>query len=285
VTAAGSAYGMQSDDLRLPSPVAVRNWNSGRASTTVLLLHGATSSSRTWWQVAPQLNRLGYHVIAADLPGHGETPAGSRPLTPRAMAERLLGIAASPVDVLVGHSLGSLVAVEMLNQAPEVARALILDEPPGLHTVKWDTASDQLRTEQPLARRNPGLYAEELHRNLPVWQRNDCVIAAADLAACELEAVSDALAAISTGSSHTLLATLSLPTLIMLGPDSGGQYVFGGDYGSSLRGEERRLFIASIPRATTSILGIGHVLHRDAPEEWTSHATDFAHKVVGGPTA
>ncbi len=36
-----------------------------------LLVHGVTSSSRTWWRVAPALAGRGFRVLAVDLRGHG----------------------------------------------------------------------------------------------------------------------------------------------------------------------------------------------------------------------
>jgi pimeloyl-ACP methyl ester carboxylesterase len=261
----------------IPPHIAIRSWDATHRDKTVLLLHGATSSSRTWWRVAPSLSQLSYHVMAVDLPGHGETPTGQRPTTPRTMAERVLGVLDStPIDILVGHSLGSMVAAELLDLAPDAARSLILDEPPGLMTVQWNNAVEQLHTEQPAARQDPLLHADRLHRNLPGWNIEDCAIAVEDLIACDLDAVADVLRALASGSTHALVPRLDVPTLLMLGPDTDGDYVFGGEYGSSIRGTERRQFIHAVPASTTRVFGVGHVLHRDAPDEWIRHIATFA---------
>ena len=39
----------------------------------LLLVHGVTSSSETFWQVGPTLAASGLSVVAVDLPGHGRT--------------------------------------------------------------------------------------------------------------------------------------------------------------------------------------------------------------------
>ena len=39
-------------------------------SRTVLLIHGMSSSSRTWWRVGPSLAELGWDVVTVDLAGH-----------------------------------------------------------------------------------------------------------------------------------------------------------------------------------------------------------------------
>ena len=44
------------------------------------------------------------------------------------------GVAArldGPVDLLVGHSLGAIVALGLLARDPDAARAVVLEEPPG----------------------------------------------------------------------------------------------------------------------------------------------------------
>jgi pimeloyl-ACP methyl ester carboxylesterase len=259
-------------------PVAVRSWSTQPVDKTIVLLHGATSSSRTWWQVAPDLSRRGYHIIAPDLPGHGKTPAGRGSVTPTTMAERVLGIIASrPIDLLLGHSLGSIVAIEMLHMEPNVSKVLILDEPPGLHTVQWRSSAEQHRKEQTIARETPELRADEIHRAIPAWHLEDCAIAVEDLGSCDLDAVTASLTAIASGRSHEFAATIDAPTLLMLGPENtDGKYVVGGAYGSSIQGKERAEFVRMIRNSKTSVFGVGHVLHRDAPLQWVECVAQFA---------
>ena len=39
----------------------------------LVLIHGITASARIWWRVGPALAASGRHVVAVDLPGHGQT--------------------------------------------------------------------------------------------------------------------------------------------------------------------------------------------------------------------
>lgn len=66
----------------------------------------------------------------------------------------------------------------------------------------------------------------------------------------------------------------------MLGPDAPGDYIVGGEYGSSLRGSDREQFLSSIPNQTTTTFGMGHVLHRDAADCWVTQVADFANLVT-----
>lgn len=92
-----------------------------------VLLHRAGGSSRDW---EPQLTGIGLRrrAIAPDFPGHGQSedaPLGSI----REMAVMVAGmIEALGLErvVLVGHSMGGAVALELAIECPEVASALLL---------------------------------------------------------------------------------------------------------------------------------------------------------------
>jgi pimeloyl-ACP methyl ester carboxylesterase len=259
----------------LPEYVGARSWGAEDAARTVLLLHGATSSSRTWWQVAPQLAQHNWHVIAVDLQGHGAAPAGGAPAI-AAMARSVLELLrARRIDLLLGHSLGAVVATELLRLCPNATHRLILDEPPGPNTVDWANAVPYLEHEQHLARRDALGHAAQMNRALPFWHPTDCLTATEDLAAHNRSAVADALAEISTGEWVRTAPSIHAPTLVMAGPETTGQYVFGGDYGSSIRGDERAQLVASLPRAKLTVFGRGHVLHRDNPSEWVTRVDRF----------
>jgi 3-oxoadipate enol-lactonase len=95
----------------------------------VLFLHGIGGAAR---QFAGQLRHLAprFRAIAWDAPGYGR----SVPLplvTMDALAAALAGfIAALGLDrpVLVGHSLGGMIAQRLLAEAPAAARALVLSQ-------------------------------------------------------------------------------------------------------------------------------------------------------------
>lgn len=219
-----------------------------------------------------------WHVIAVDLPGHGETPANAA-RAPQEMAERLAGLLTrDPLDLLLGHSLGAVVALELLRMFPDSTRRLILDEPPGLQSVDWEGAASYLAAEQKLARRDPCGHAMQMHRELRSWHLTDCTIAVEDLAAHDRVALRHTMRAIAGGASHRIAPQIIAPTLVMAAPDSPGRYTFGGTYGSSIRGDERSGFLAAIPHAELAVFGRGHVLHRDTPGEWSARVDEFGQR-------
>jgi pimeloyl-ACP methyl ester carboxylesterase len=86
---------------------------SGSGPRTAVLIHGMMSDHRAWHRVAAELQDDGYRVVAVDLAGQGASPR-SRRYSPRTwaadVAETLEAELDGPPDLLMGHSLGGLVA-------------------------------------------------------------------------------------------------------------------------------------------------------------------------------
>ncbi|MEV6564710.1 alpha/beta fold hydrolase [Streptomyces kronopolitis] len=90
----------------------------------LVLLHGY-SRSLTDWGPAAALLAAGHRVLAVDLPGHGRSPGivpWTIPTAVRALADTL-DAHGVPEAVVVGHSLGGLIAVEYARANPDGARA------------------------------------------------------------------------------------------------------------------------------------------------------------------
>jgi pimeloyl-ACP methyl ester carboxylesterase len=105
---------------------------AGRAS--VVLIHGAGASSAIWMMVLARVARAG-HAVAIDLPGHGPSSSdgttldGSTGLSLiryRDAVGELAGTLCLGPSLLVGHSLGALVAIEAALAWPDKVRGLVL---------------------------------------------------------------------------------------------------------------------------------------------------------------
>src|SRR3954454_12489812 len=101
------------------------------AGPTVLCIHPSSSS---WAQWKPLMARLSsrYRVVAVDIYGHGRSPwwQGDRDLTLADEVELIAPLLSEsgPV-VLVGHSYGAAVALEVALTHPDRVTALALYEP------------------------------------------------------------------------------------------------------------------------------------------------------------
>lgn len=90
----------------------------------VVFIHGALNDHSVWTLLARWCAHHGWGVLAVDLPGHGRS--GGAPLTSvealGAWLHRLLDVAGVQRAALVGHSMGSLIAL----QAAERASCLVM---------------------------------------------------------------------------------------------------------------------------------------------------------------
>ena len=94
----------------------------------VVFVHGALGDHSVWTLLARWFANHGHGVVAVDLPGHGRS-AGAPLASVEALADwllALLGAAGIEQTALVGHSMGSLVALEAAARAPERASRLVM---------------------------------------------------------------------------------------------------------------------------------------------------------------
>lgn len=95
---------------------------------SVVFVHGALHDHGVWTLAARWFANHGWSALAPDLPGHARS-AGAPLASVEAMADWVLAFAdaAGPGRVaLVGHSMGSLVALEAAGRAPARVRRLVL---------------------------------------------------------------------------------------------------------------------------------------------------------------
>src|SRR6476469_8909718 len=94
----------------------------------VVMLHGAGVDHSTWALHSRWFAHHGYSVLAPDLPGHGRSSGTPLP-TIADMADwtaALLDAAGAPKARLVGHSMGSLIALETSARHPDKVSSLSL---------------------------------------------------------------------------------------------------------------------------------------------------------------
>lgn len=105
-----------------------------RARATVLFIHGIGNSGAAWSDVIRQLPP-DLHIISIDLLGFGKSPRPewaiySAKTQAHSIIATLLKLRTVGPVIIVGHSLGALVAVEVAKRYPLLVRSLILCSPP-----------------------------------------------------------------------------------------------------------------------------------------------------------
>jgi pimeloyl-ACP methyl ester carboxylesterase len=275
----------------VPVRLAIRSWDGNDNGELVvsasaggplaLLIHGVTSSSRTWWRLAPELVRRGYRVLALDLRGHGASPpvddelvlgdltadvvetldalglgrpgAGLGPVEPRRFGEGDQGPA---IDLLIGHSLGALVTLDLLTTVPGAARRLVLEDPPGPTGIDWPAMSEGIRADGRRARSEPEAMRRELVAGNPAWVPEEVDRRLADLVACDSDGIAAALSRTTAFDLIALASAVRVPTLLVVGLER---------LGSALVGPDRAALVAALDgRAEVEVLDTGHNLHREA---------------------
>ena len=109
--------------MALPSYI-----ENGTGDTALFLLHGVGGGQQAWAQTLPVLACHGYRAIAWDAPGYGGS-AWVEPYTTRALAEALHSLidhVGAGRNVLLGHSMGGMIAQEAVALAPANIHGLIL---------------------------------------------------------------------------------------------------------------------------------------------------------------
>ncbi len=104
------------------------------AGDPVVLIHGWAANRRIWHHAVPSL--AGRRVLAIDVPGFGASPAVGPGFDLEAVAAEIWrGLPQTGPVTLVGHSLGSALALTAASLEPERTRQLVLCAPAGLKPI------------------------------------------------------------------------------------------------------------------------------------------------------
>jgi haloacetate dehalogenase len=147
----------------------------------VLLLHGFPETSFAWRKVAPAL--ASFTVIAADLPGYGDSTISEELIEDGRLSKRSMGRVLADVMselgieqfALVGHDRGARVAYRLALDEPDRVRALaVLDVIPILDMAErmtyeaaremghWFWLTDASTVPETLIGRDPGFYVRHI---------------------------------------------------------------------------------------------------------------------------
>lgn len=121
--------------LRIPYTLHVRdNERPKGARETLIFIHGIGNSGDAWREVVAEMPD-DVRIITIDLLGFGDSP---RPkwavydakMQAHSVLATLLRLRLSSQPIIIGHSLGALVAIEIANKYPLLVKQLILCSPP-----------------------------------------------------------------------------------------------------------------------------------------------------------
>jgi pimeloyl-ACP methyl ester carboxylesterase len=193
---------------------------------TAVFIHGAQHDHSVWILQTRYFAHHGFGVLAVDLPGHGRSK-GAPLASVEAMADWLLAVLdAAKVQkaALIGHSMGSLIALETAFRAPDKVSKLALvgtaypmkvsgalldasmnDEQTAIDMVNiWSHTTIAHKPSSP----GPGFYVMGGNQRLMqrISQQNPAKVFHTDFSACNAYANGDAAA-----------TSVSCPTLLLIG--------------------------------------------------------------------
>ncbi|GAB4195986.1 MAG: alpha/beta fold hydrolase [Roseiflexaceae bacterium] len=223
----------------------------------VLLLHGITSSARTWWRTAETLAQHGYHVYALDLPGHGQSDEAADYDIDRLGALVAEAIAQLGLERphLIGHSWGGAMALALASapEPPALASVTLIDPAMAMNPERGaeilpfyseGVGEPPEQTLPPLRARNPDWHPCDFYWKGEALQqcRREAVRAAFTSGAGWMLAARPAevqarLLVLVADPQHTVIPAAMLPAIEQaLRPDLGELRVLPGTNHNMLRG-------------------------------------------------
>ncbi|MGV9001661.1 MAG: alpha/beta fold hydrolase [Candidatus Saccharimonadaceae bacterium] len=139
-----------------------------RPKATYVLIHGIGNTLHSWDEVV-KLMPKDVRIIGIDLLGFGKSPKPAWAIynaktQARSVGVTLFGLRMAQRPIIVGHSLGALVAVEIARRYPLLPKQLVLCSPPfyspQIDEKKIGSPDDMLRMIYEIARKHPEQLAK-----------------------------------------------------------------------------------------------------------------------------
>jgi pimeloyl-ACP methyl ester carboxylesterase len=233
---------------------------------SIVLLHGVQSSQLTWWRLKLDLQDLGWQVHAVDMLGHGSRhAAGPGELTIGDLAQDVLAQIPGPVNVLAGHSLGSIVALTLLGLEPEYCDRVVVEDPPGLGgSLDPRDVAESVEESVRAARADPAATVDALLEENPVWSRRDAENSVKNRLMLDVVRVARLLRT-DRWDLQALVQDCPVPVQLLVATED-----------SALTDPDRSVLMNRLPADHIAVLESGHTIHRERPALWLHHVLRFA---------
>lgn len=244
---------------------------------TVLMLHGIGGGHLAF---APQVETLassGYRAVAWDMPGYGHSPP-IEPYTFKGLAESCITLIESlqcGSVTLVGHSMGGMVAQEVVARRPELVHRLVLSgtspafgrTPEGQVSESWQREFLAERTAPLDAGQSMAELAQVLVPRMigPGSLPEGVRLAQHCMSLVPQATYRRALEALLTFDRRQDLGRIHVPTLLV-----------AGEHDRAAPPAMMKRMAAAIAGSTyIELAGVGHLLNLEAPDEFDAVVLNF----------
>ena len=171
------------DGYVVANGIRIHYWRTGGNKPALVMAHGSSDDGLCWTNLAREFQDQ-YDIVMFDARGHGlsDPPSPSDP--PDVQVEDLAGLIKELKlnrPILMGHSMGSSSVARFAAKYPDVARAVILEDPglvrnPAAAGAAATAATPEQRRATILARNNTTEEAlvAGCMKNSPKWGQSEC---------------------------------------------------------------------------------------------------------------
>lgn len=238
----------------------------------VVFLHGIGGGRQGWAPQQTHVGQMGWRSLAWDMPGYGDSPM----IDPYDFAHvaralwQMLDAAHIQQAVLVGHSMGAMVALQAWTQAPERIRAMVLAaSSPAFGNSDGDFQQQFLA--QRLAPLESGKTMADIADRLipsmvaPGSTAPALALAREGMAAIAPDTYRAALRALVQFEQRATLPTITVPVLCL-----------AAEHDRTAPPAVMERMAQKIPGARYACLaGAGHLLHYEQPEAFNAELEKF----------
>ncbi|WP_445216260.1 alpha/beta fold hydrolase [Bradyrhizobium sp. Pa8] len=252
--------------------IEIHYLRTGGNKPPLILLHGLTGSGACWTPLARTLEDR-FDVIMPDARGHGASSAPSGGYLYRDLANDVIGLIEAlglAAPVLLGHSMGGMIAAIVASEVGTAIRGVILADPTFLTPERQREVYESDVVEQHrrlLGRDKVEVLAEarqrHLHRSLELLELIVEARLRTEISAFEVLTPPNP-------DYRALVGAIAVPSLLVIG-DNG---VVSVETARELQGLNPRLHYELIP-------DVGHGLPYDKPDELAAAVRSFLETVVG----
>ena len=257
-----------------PGEVTINYAEGPEAGPPLILLHGSTLRWQNLDPLIPPLSQS-WHVYACDLRGHGKSgraTSGYRIIDYLSDTTAFVQQHIGKPTILLGHSMGAMVALGVASRVPKLVRAIILLDPPllfrhssikAIHLYDWFTGLDAiLKSAQSIEEVMPKFIPDIDEAGLQIMSEMINSLDPEIIAVHLNDQLFDGL------DLEQLSQQVVCPTLFLYG---------NRDLGGIVSQDDADFFKANVPQSIViQIKDAGHMLHLDQADQVLENISLFA---------